>query len=58
MVQDIFDSLCTDSPSTQEKTWGEGGDCTQANFWLLHITMRGETEKTQRWDMIQKYSAT
>ena len=44
MVQVIFYSLCHDSPSPQEKSLGKGV-CTQANFWLLHITLRGETKK-------------
>ena len=34
----------------QEKSWRKGV-CTQANFWLLHITLRGETKKSQRWEL-------
>ena len=34
------------------------GVCTQPNFRLLHITLRGETEKSQRGDLNLKYPAT
>ena len=46
MVQVIFNSLCTDTVSSPLRKNPEGrGVCTQATFRLLHITLRGKTEK-------------
>ena len=47
-----FSIACADPPPPL-RIWG--GVCTQANFRLLHITLRRKTEKSQRWDMNQKY---